>query len=124
MLKTGSIKPHTCSLVLHKKWFDMIASGKKKEEYRDITQYFISRLFILNSQAAIGPLQYFKTGRVRIDWQDGKPVESIRFFDGYAKDRRHMLIAVTDITTGVGLKKWGATDYSFIIKLGEILEKS
>ena len=31
-------------LTLKKKWYDMIASGEKKEEYREIKPYWISRL--------------------------------------------------------------------------------
>lgn len=30
-------------LPIMKKWYDMILSGEKKEEYRNITQYYISR---------------------------------------------------------------------------------
>lgn len=30
-------------LSLYKKWYDMIISGEKKEEYRDIKPYYISR---------------------------------------------------------------------------------
>lgn len=31
-------------LTLKKKWFDMIASGEKTEEYRDISEFWIKRL--------------------------------------------------------------------------------
>jgi hypothetical protein len=34
----------TLHLTLKKKWFDMIAAGIKKEEYRDIKPYWIQRL--------------------------------------------------------------------------------
>lgn len=32
------------TLPIKKKWFDMIASGEKQEEYRDITPYYSARL--------------------------------------------------------------------------------
>ena len=32
------------TLPIKKEWFDMIASGTKKEEYRDITPYYEARL--------------------------------------------------------------------------------
>ncbi len=32
------------TLPIKKKWFDMILSGEKKEEYREIKPYYISRL--------------------------------------------------------------------------------
>lgn len=31
------------TLPIKKQWFDMILSGEKKEEYRDYTQYYLSR---------------------------------------------------------------------------------
>ncbi|HET8736229.1 MAG TPA: ASCH domain-containing protein, partial [Pricia sp.] len=34
----------TLHLNLKKKWFDMILSGEKKEEYREIKEYWIGRL--------------------------------------------------------------------------------
>ena len=34
----------TQSLVLKGKWFDMIALGQKKEEYRDVTKYWQTRI--------------------------------------------------------------------------------
>ena len=30
-------------LPIKRRWFDMIVSGEKKEEYRDIKSYYISR---------------------------------------------------------------------------------
>ena len=35
----------TLTLFLKKKWFDMIASGEKTEEYREIKPYWEKRLF-------------------------------------------------------------------------------
>ena len=32
-------------LVLKRRWFDMIKSGEKQEEYRDMTDYWAKRLF-------------------------------------------------------------------------------
>lgn len=37
---------NTLVLVLKKKWFDMIDSGIKKEEYREIKDYWIRRLIL------------------------------------------------------------------------------
>ena len=34
----------TLHLVLKHKWWDMIASGEKKEEYRDFTPFYVKRL--------------------------------------------------------------------------------
>jgi len=35
-------------LNLKKKWFDMIASGEKKEEYREMKKYWIKRMTNIN----------------------------------------------------------------------------
>lgn len=32
-------------LTLKKKWFDLIASGKKKQEFREFKEYWVTRLF-------------------------------------------------------------------------------
>ena len=34
----------TLCLTVHKKWFDMIVSGEKKEEYRSLSPHWASRL--------------------------------------------------------------------------------
>ena len=41
---------NTLYLPLKKKWFDMIKSGEKKEEYRDINRYWIGRFEKLCSE--------------------------------------------------------------------------
>ena len=40
-------------LVLAKKQFNENLSGKKTEEYRDITDFYISRLCVLNDEGEI-----------------------------------------------------------------------
>ncbi len=54
-------------LTLHRKWFDAIRSGRKKEEYRDPTPYWDKRL-------------EFKTFDV------------VRFVNGYGKNRPFMVV--------------------------------
>lgn len=34
------------TLPIKKKWFDMIKSGEKKEEYREIKPYYASRFLV------------------------------------------------------------------------------
>lgn len=36
-------------LTLKKKWFDMILSGVKKEEYREVKAYWVDRLLITSN---------------------------------------------------------------------------
>lgn len=80
------------TLPIKKKWFDMILSGKKKEEYREIKQYYTSRFQNLYDDARTAY---------------PKDVE-ICFRNGYSSNSPSF-IAVCDIKRGIGNPKWGAT---------------
>ena len=85
-------------LTLKKKWFDMIASGVKTEEYRDIKPYFDVRL--------------------------NKSFDVVRFKHGYNKDAPKIDVELIEITTGKGRPEWGGTGEDvYIIKLGEIIKR-
>jgi hypothetical protein len=95
-------------LTLKKKWFDMIASGEKKEEYREMKQYWWTRL---TSATSIG-------GGMR----SFKKFDKVVFRNGYKRDAPTIEIECKEITIGHGNHKWGASGREvFIIKLGEIL---
>lgn len=123
-------------LTLKKKWFDMILSGEKKEEYREIKKYWFKRL-------VYQPELVFKycTG---YDLEEGlflsegldhitrnkalmvgfRPFDVICFRHGYAKDAREIWVKCDGIQIGLGMSIWGAeldTNY-FIIQLGQIIE--
>jgi hypothetical protein len=90
-------------LTLKRKWFDMIASGEKKEEYREITPYWIKRL-----RTKMGDFMYF---------------DHVLFANGgHFGDVPKMNIELLRITIGKGKKKWGAEPGKkyFVIKLGRI----
>lgn len=91
-------------LPLKAKWYDMIESGEKREEYREYKKYWYKRLID------------DETLRV-------KPYTHVRFRYGYTK--RTMLFEITCITVGMGLPGWGAPTFRevFIIKLGERIDK-
>ncbi len=57
----------TLHLRLRREWFDLIRSGKKKEEYRDPTPYWDKRL-------------EFKT------------FDQVRFVNGYGKDKPFVVV--------------------------------
>ena len=98
----------TLKLVLKKQWYDMIASGKKKEEYRRICEYWASRLLELNE--AEGYYEYRK-------------FDKVTFYLGYSKDRPSMTFAIKEICMGNGQADWGAEvgQRYFVIRLGERL---
>lgn len=89
------------TLPIKKKWFDMIKSGEKKEEYREANYYYWSRF------AGKG------LGR-------NEPV-TIQLRNGYGNDKPTLRCKVI-ITQGCGKEKWGAIpgkEY-FILKILEV----
>lgn len=118
------------NLVLKHKWYDMIAGGEKKEEYREIKPYWEKRLFDYK-----GPFAYYKEHykeiRVKkILFPYRQPIEDVyhafsrgythvRFFRGYSAAQT-MTFTVEDIDIGKGKPEWGAPENPvFIIKLGK-----
>lgn len=112
-------------------FFDQILSGYKKEEYREIKDYWFFRLLFsrdyrFNEEYLIREDVYcqLKRGERQLDKDFRfKDYDAVRFSNGYAKDRRQMIVKLNEITMGIGNPLWGATDeLTFILKLGEILE--
>ena len=130
------------NLVLTAKWFDMIASGIKKEEYREIKQFFIKR-FCQDRLSCDSSEDYpdchapdsenicpmcinSDYGDIHEWWKhnlscDEDPIyDEVYFHRGYTKTT--MVFKIEDITIGEGRKEWGAPDGDvFIIKLGDRL---
>lgn len=82
-------------LHLKKKWYDMIASGEKKEEYRELKPYYHKLL--------------------------NKHYEYVKLYLGYTKT--YMLFRCTKIDLGLGKNEWGAefNKLYYVIHLGEKL---
>lgn len=104
----------TLKLVLKKRWYDLIASGKKTEEYREIKPYWGIRL---NNLPQGHLLFSYREGYSPVPF---KKYDSVTFYLGYAKTRPSMSYEVNDITIGEGKPEWGAEPGKkyFIIKLG------
>lgn len=90
-------------LPIKKQWFDMIVSGEKKEEYREIKPYYDKRLGYLTEG----------TGKIT----------KIILRNGYRHDSPSVKCKCT-VEIGEGKKEWGADpDINYyIIKIIEILE--
>ena len=86
-------------LTLKKHWFDMIASGEKKEEYREIKPYWDKRL-------------------------QGREYGAVMFKNGYG-NVPSVLVELVSIDKGYGLHEWGAPAFEkvYILRLGEIINK-
>jgi hypothetical protein len=110
------------TLHLKRKWYDMIASGTKTEEYREIKRYWRHRLtdedfLSLNCKLLylFGKKPLFRLEEYDIRFQH---YDIVRLYYAYTKE--HIDFAVNSISIGLGNPNWGApTDYPvFIIKLG------
>lgn len=95
-------------LVLTYHWYDMIESGEKKEEYREIKPYWKRRLIEQPMDEDSGHVFF-------------RDYDYVCFHRGYTSTT--MIFTVREISMGVGKPEWGApTDRPvFIIKLGERL---
>lgn len=87
-------------LTLKKKWFDMILSGEKKEEYREIKPYWLKRLS--------------KNGFL-------KEFSFVKFKNGYSKNAPEITMEVLSISINWGVYEWGAENDNkyFVIRLGQ-----
>lgn len=87
----------TLILTIKKKWFDMIASGEKTEEYREIKKYWTKRLI-------------------------GKEFDTVTFRNGYKSDSPTVVVELIDIDVDDGNIDWGAEygELYYVLKLGKI----
>lgn len=96
-------------LSVSKQWFDMIASGEKKEEYRKIKKYWKKRLFnIVSDNGAV--CRY-----------SSKPFTHVSFTNGYGDDKPRIEKKIERITIGRPRKGWCPDEFLdkqyFVIKL-------
>lgn len=83
-------------LTLKSEWFKMIASGTKKEEYREIKPFWDSRI-----------------------WNHRDEIKEVMFLRG----RGSMIFKVDEIVIGKGRIEWGAPPVPvYILKLGQRLK--
>ena len=84
-------------LPIKKKWFDMIKSGEKKEEYREIKPYYTARFY---GKAYVC---YVKKGFIK---EYVKYQKEIILRNGYSSDSPSIKCKVL-ITKGYGKPEWG-----------------
>ncbi len=90
----------TLTLSLKRKWFDLIKSGEKKEEYREIKPYYEKRF--------LEPLssRLFRKGETGV-----KPFDRLVFTLGYPKagdTERRLTFKNPKIRIDTGRPEWGA----------------
>lgn len=91
----------TLDLVLKEKWYRMIESGEKTEEYREIKPFWEKRMQNCRD----------------------RHYDKVTFHLGYSKDRPSMTFALDKITIDKGRPEWGAEEGKlyFVIHLGKRL---
>lgn len=119
------------NLVLTHKWYDLIESGIKKEEYREITPYWSNRLMGLGieywksvfSHNTVDNMAETFNGVSRLMFNYGyTDYDAVCFHRGYTNTT--ITFEYDELTIGKGKPEWGATEKStFIIKLGKRLSK-
>lgn len=93
-------------LTLKKRWFAMIASGEKTEEYRLNKEYWRKRLIVEGTHPPIF-LEF----------------DRIIFKNGYSKGCPEMEVEVKNLLLRFGKEKWGGdpNNIQFVFCLGKII---
>ena len=103
------------TLPIKGKWFDMILSGEKKEEYREIKEYYETRFQNLFGAITVYPSSIF-SDRSEYELLQGEAVpeeirkdsiEEIIFRNGYSKNSKSVK-ARCRLRIGKGRPEWGA----------------
>jgi hypothetical protein len=91
-------------LVLKEKWYDMIASGDKKEEYREIKPYWTKRLMRGNTSTF-------------------KKFDSVIFKCGYNSKKPDIEVAFHNCEIRKGVEQWGAEPEKlyYVISFGNVI---
>lgn len=91
------------TLPIKKKWFDMILSGEKKEEYRDIKPYYDVRFI-----KWLGfPKKETEDVKELLRKQETLKNHKIKFQNGYAKNAPY-IVADCALSIKQGKEDWGA----------------
>lgn len=103
---SNEILPAVLRLTLKKKWFDMIAAGIKKEEYRECKPYWFNRL--IEGAPCEPKMKHF---------------DYVEFRNGYKKYAPLLLVECNCITIGDAVPEWSDNwqGRCFVIRLGKIV---
>ena len=124
-------KPRTLRLTIKKKWFDMIRSGEKTEEYREIKPYWFTRLF-LSAGNDLRLLDYWckrlnsgDTWEFLCSLPNNPKYQKVEFVNGYKPDSPKVMLECLSISVRKGKPEWGAEPDKlyFVIKLGKIINE-
>lgn len=97
--------PPKLHLNLDFKWYQLIETGVKMEDYRAIKPFY-NRIFV--------------NGKIKVKGKYYHPTDVvICFSNGYAPNRKQMQFWCSGLRIGVGKSEWGARENEeYIIKIG------
>lgn len=108
-------------LPLKKKWYEMIESGEKPEEYREIKPYWIKRLCDnwVSGDMFIDCINNCCENCIQTKLYNFYKYDAVKFSYGYTK--RTMMFEFKSALIGKGKPEWGAPPDKlvFTIKLGK-----
>jgi len=111
-------------LPIKKDWFEMIKSGEKDEEYREIKLFYVKKFIKYSmNEKPFNILNPENIEKVKRDL-NRYPIhyDFIQFRNGYSKNSPIIWVECKSIEIGVGMYNLGAPNYPvFIIKLGRVL---
>ena len=101
------------TLSVSKQWFDLISAGEKKEEYREIKEYWLVRLW----NFVPVPFAKYVFDDVGIS---PKPFTHVLFINGYGDDKPRVEKEIESISIGKPKKGWCPDEFLdkdyFVIK--------
>jgi hypothetical protein len=100
--------PVMVDLIIKREWFDKILSGEKKEEYRTPSAFNNRLLGFKDTNGKYSP---------RTD------VTHVRFFNGYQKDRKYMIVECKKIRAEKKIEE-KITYIRIVIELGNVAESN
>ena len=98
-------------LTLKRKWFDMILSGQKVTEYRELKTYWVKRLFDYRAvnKTPESFLEALMAKHYYLFLYTNK-ITQVRFYDGgcFSEKLPHFTVQYTGLQIGKGIEDWGA----------------
>ena len=82
------------TLPIKQEWFDMICRGEKREEYREVTEYWRKRIDSART----------------LDYKQFKEIFEVKIRAGYNSKAPTATLRV-HLTLGKGVQEWGAEPY-------------
>lgn len=117
---------NTIHLPIKREWFDMILSGEKKEEYRDLTNHWAKRLTgqsRCSITADYGVPCDHVDANIKVNPKPGKT--TVTLTNGYSPTSRRIVVELLGLEVKTPNPAWcppGTGGLWFALKLGEVLE--